>query len=200
VRALVPLPLSGRRQLTMVFVMPIAGLLYNRLGVRAMVGVGLALRAEMLGRLNLDSGAAQIIIPQAVQGIGFAFMFVSLSTASLSTIPPALMQSATGLSNLARQLGGSLGTAMVVTLLDHQTTTASSRLMQYARPTIRRLSPGGSRSRLRSRRAASIPPRPRTRRWRSWTRSSTSRPACWRSTTSSSPSASYSSCACRSRC
>jgi len=50
------------------------------------------------------------------------------------------MQGATGLYNLVRQLGGSLGTAIVVTLVDHKTTTASANLMRYAstyNPTFR---------------------------------------------------------------
>jgi len=42
------------------------------------------------------------------------------------------MQSATGLYNLVRQLGGSFGTAIVITLVDHKTTTASANLMRYA--------------------------------------------------------------------
>lgn len=42
------------------------------------------------------------------------------------------MQSATGLYNLIRQLGGSVGTAIVITLVDHKTTTASANLVKYA--------------------------------------------------------------------
>ena len=86
----------------------------------------------MMARFNLNTGPLQILVPQIVQGAGFAFMFVSLSTASLSAIPRPQMQSATGLYNLIRQLGGSLGTAVVITLVDHKTTTASANLMHYA--------------------------------------------------------------------
>jgi DHA2 family multidrug resistance protein len=67
-----------------------------------------------------------------LQGIGFSLMFVSLSTSSLSTIPRPQMQSATGMYNLVRQLGGSLGTAIVITLVDHKVVTASANLMKYA--------------------------------------------------------------------
>ncbi len=125
------------RSLIMVLMMPIAGALYNRLGVYIMLPFGLIVSAFaglMMARFNLDSGPLQILLPQLIQGVGFAFMFVSLSTIALSTIPRREMQNAAGLFNLVRQLGGSLGTAIVITLLDHKTTTASANLMQYASP------------------------------------------------------------------
>jgi len=123
------------RALTMVVLNPICGTLYNRLGVYIMVPVGMTLSATsalMMARFNLNSGTLQILLPQVVQGMGFSFMFVALSTASLSAIPRPQMQSATGLYNLVRQLGGSFGTAIVITLVDHKTTTASANLVRYA--------------------------------------------------------------------
>jgi MFS transporter, DHA2 family, multidrug resistance protein len=125
------------RSLTMVLLMPVAGALYNRLGVYAMAPAGLllaALSAFLMARFTLDTGPVQILIPQVMQGVAFALIFVSISTASLATIPRQLMQSAAGLYNLVRQLGGSLGTAVVVTLVDHKTTTASANLIRYASP------------------------------------------------------------------
>jgi len=123
------------RALTMVVMMYVAGQLYNRLGVHVMVPFGLILTAVagfMMGRFTLDSTPMQILIPQLVQGIGFSFLSVPLVTATLAMIPRPLMQSATGLLNLVRMLGGSIGTAAVITILDHRTTSASTRLMQYA--------------------------------------------------------------------
>jgi DHA2 family multidrug resistance protein len=125
------------RSLVMVLMMPIAGTLYNRLGVYVMLPFGLLVSGFaglMMARFNLDSGPTQILIPQVIQGVGFAFMFVSLGTVSLSTITRRQMQNAAGLFNLVRQLGGSLGTAIVITLLDHKTTTASASLVRYASP------------------------------------------------------------------
>ena len=125
------------RSLTMVAMMPIAGALYNRLGVYIMAPAGLLLAAAatfLMARFTLDTGPLQILIPQIGQGLAFAFIFVSISTSALSTISRPQMQAATGLYNLVRQLGGSLGTAIVVTLVDHKTTTASANLVRYASP------------------------------------------------------------------
>ena len=85
-----------------------------------------------MGRFNLDSGPLQLLWPMIIQGIGLAFMFISLATTTLSAVPRPQMQGATGLFNLTFQLGGSLGTAIVITLVDHKTTTASANLMRYA--------------------------------------------------------------------
>jgi DHA2 family multidrug resistance protein len=123
------------RSLTMVLLMPVAGMLYNRLGVYVMLPFGLILgssAAFLMARLTLESGSLQILVPQVVQGIGFSFVFVALSTTALSTISRAKMQYATGLYNLIRQLGGSLGTAIVVALMDHRLTEVSARLAAYA--------------------------------------------------------------------
>ena len=131
------------RSLMMVLMMPIAGALYNRLGVYVMAPLGLLIAAAstfLMARFTLHTGPLQILIPQLGQGLGFALIFVSISTTALSTIPRYQMQGATGLYNLVRQLGGSLGTAIVVTLVDHKTTTASANLMRYAstyNPTFR---------------------------------------------------------------
>jgi MFS transporter, DHA2 family, multidrug resistance protein len=125
------------RSLTMVLMMPIAGMLYNRLGVYLMASSGLALAAFstfLMARFTPDTGPVQILVPQVMQGVAFALIFVSISTASLSTIPRPQMQGATGLYNLVRQLGGSLGTAIVITIVDHKITTASANLIRYANP------------------------------------------------------------------
>jgi MFS transporter, DHA2 family, multidrug resistance protein len=77
-------------------------------------------------------GPLQILRANVIQGAGFAFMFVSLTTAALGTIPRPLVQSGAGLNSLVRQLGGSFGTAAVITVLDYKTTTASAELVRYA--------------------------------------------------------------------
>jgi MFS transporter, DHA2 family, multidrug resistance protein len=121
----------------MVLMMPVAGALYNRLGVRIMLPFGLAVSGWaglMMSHFTTSTSHLGILLPQLIQGVGFSFMFVPLSTATLSTMPRALMQSATGLFNLVRQLGGSLGTAIVITLLDHKATLASANLVRYASP------------------------------------------------------------------
>jgi MFS transporter, DHA2 family, multidrug resistance protein len=121
--------------IAMLGIMPIAGALYSRLGVHAMMAIGLALAGLagwLMAHYTLDTGPVQLVIAQVIQGAGLAFIYVSISTAALATIPTRLMQGATGLFNLIRQLGGSIGTTGIITLLDYKKTTASARLVHYA--------------------------------------------------------------------
>ncbi|HXX37149.1 MAG TPA: DHA2 family efflux MFS transporter permease subunit [bacterium] len=123
------------RSLVMVLMMPVAGLLYNRLGVYVMLPCGLVLAGisgQMMAHFTTDSGHLQLLAPLILQGIGFALMFVPMSTTALSTIPRRKMQSASSLFTLMFQLGGSLGTAIVIAMVDHKITTASANLVRYA--------------------------------------------------------------------
>jgi DHA2 family multidrug resistance protein len=108
------------RSIAMAFAMPIGGKLYNRFGPRLLIGAGLFVNAVSFYQfscLSLDVGYWDIFIPQFIQGIGFGLIFVSLSTAALSTIEKSLMTAATGLYNVVRQVFGSIGIALAATLL-----------------------------------------------------------------------------------
>ncbi len=55
--------------------------------------------------------------PRIVLGIGLAMIFVPLTTVTLSAIPRQEMGNATGVFNLLRNIGGSVGIAIAATLL-----------------------------------------------------------------------------------
>ena len=104
----------------MAIAMPVSGWLYNRTGPRWLVGMGLfvvAVSFLQFSRLSLVVGFWDIFAIQFLQGIGFGAIFVSLSTAALSTIDKPLMTAATGLYNVVQQVSGSIGIALSATLL-----------------------------------------------------------------------------------
>lgn len=108
------------RSLAMAVVMPIGGLLYNRLGPRLLIGSGLLVSAFSfweLSHLTSSDGFWDIFVPQLWQGVGFSLIFVALSTAALSGIAKAKMTAAAGLYNVVRQVFGSIGIAMAATTL-----------------------------------------------------------------------------------
>ncbi|MGD2067931.1 MAG: MDR family MFS transporter [Gemmatimonadota bacterium] len=108
------------RSLAMAVVMPLGGRVYNRLGPKVLVGSGLLVSAYSfweLSRLTLEVGFWDIFWPQMWQGVGFALIFVALSTAALATIPRPKMTQATGLYNVVRQVFGSVGIASSATVL-----------------------------------------------------------------------------------
>lgn len=96
--------------------MPIAGRLTRVLDPRFEIAIGLAMFAAgswWMGGLNQYAGFWDIFGPRTLQGFALGFLFVPLTTASLAGISNAKMGNATGLYTLVRQLGGSLGIAIL---------------------------------------------------------------------------------------
>ncbi|HEX3468920.1 MAG TPA: DHA2 family efflux MFS transporter permease subunit [Candidatus Elarobacter sp.] len=96
--------------------MPIASRLVAKIDGRALIAFGLcvfAAAAWWMGDINQNSGYWDVFWPRALQGFALGFMFVPLSTATLSEIRREKMPNATGIYTLIRQLGGSLGIAIL---------------------------------------------------------------------------------------
>jgi DHA2 family multidrug resistance protein len=71
----------------------------------------------MLSHVNLQVAQINVIWPSVVNGIAISFIFVPLTTATMSQLHQAQLGNATGLYNLTRNLGGSIGIAFVTTAL-----------------------------------------------------------------------------------
>ncbi len=96
--------------------MPIAGRLTNVLDARLEISIGLALFALgswMMGGFNQYAGYSEIFWPRVLQGFALGFLFVPLTTTALAEISRSAMSNATGVYTLMRQLGGSLGIAIL---------------------------------------------------------------------------------------
>jgi DHA2 family multidrug resistance protein len=96
--------------------MPIAGRLGKWMDPRLSIGLGLiifAIGCWMVGGLNQHAAFEDTLWPRAIQGFALGFMFVPLTTATLGEISRAKMSGATGVYTLVRQLGGSLGIAIL---------------------------------------------------------------------------------------
>jgi len=108
------------RALTLTLFMPVVGSLYKRFGPRAMVMFGLVLVTwsyyDLMG-LNLSAGSWNFAPPLLIMGMGMPFIFVPLSTVSLSTVDRSQMTDASSIYTLARRVGGNIGYAVVATLV-----------------------------------------------------------------------------------
>ncbi len=108
------------RSLTMLVTIPIVGALYNKISPKLVIAFGLGLGGVtclQMSHFTLQTSPAQILIPQVLQGVALACIFIPLSTVSLATIERRRMSDATGLNNLVRQLGGSFGVAIFAAAL-----------------------------------------------------------------------------------
>ena len=94
---------------------------------RILTALGLVLSAWScwaLGDLNQYAGVGDIFWPRMIQGFGMGLMFVPVTTVMLSPLPRNELASATGISMLVRQLGASVGIAVLTTLLASETSVA----------------------------------------------------------------------------
>ena len=125
------------RVLVMMVATPVVGRLYNRVSPRLLVAVGIAfvaLGSWDLSHVTLQTSSAGIVHAILVQGVGFSFLFVPLTTAALSNVPRAKLTDATGLNSLLRQVGGSIGLAAFATMLSNEQAHARNALIAHVTP------------------------------------------------------------------
>lgn len=108
------------RALMLLVCMPIVGRLYNHVDARILVLFGTLVTCWSyydLTRLSLQAGFWSLVPTLLVMGVGMPFMFITLSTLALSTIPKVDMTDASSFYTLARRVGGNIGYALVATLV-----------------------------------------------------------------------------------
>ncbi len=99
---------------------PMVGFLGSRTDPRKLLCggfIGFGICALIFGSVNLDIGPTTLLIPITLTGFALSFVFVPLATMSTSTLSNQEMGSATGLFNMLRNIGGSIGIAMATTAL-----------------------------------------------------------------------------------
>ena len=99
---------------------PIVGVLGSRMDPRWLLClgfIGFGVCALVFGTVNLDIGPYTLLIPITLTGFALSFVFVPLATMATSTIPREEMGNATGLFNMLRNIGGSIGISMATTAL-----------------------------------------------------------------------------------
>jgi DHA2 family multidrug resistance protein len=79
--------------------------------------VVVAISSYWFGHITLTMGMASIVWPNVLNGVGVSFIFVPLTTMAMGTLPPRQIGNATGIYNLMRNIGGSVGISIVTTFL-----------------------------------------------------------------------------------
>jgi DHA2 family multidrug resistance protein len=109
----------------------IASWLSQRIDMRYMITVGLSLFAWSLwltSSLSDNWGFWEFLLPQSIRGLAIMLCIVPSVNMALSGFQPAELKYASGLFNLMRNLGGAIGIAVVNTLLQNHTRSATLRL------------------------------------------------------------------------
>jgi DHA2 family multidrug resistance protein len=84
-----------------------------------------------LSLLTYDAGAHDLFWPLIARGVGLGLIFVPLTGATMAELHPAELAQGTGMFNLTRQLGGSLGIAIMATLLTRFTAQKKALLTEH---------------------------------------------------------------------
>ena len=115
----------------------LVGRLVGKIRLRWMLVFGfslLAVSSFLLSDLNLQVSRASVIWPSVINGIAISFIFVPLTTATMSQLGQQQIGNATGLYNLMRNLGGSIGIAFVTTMLARGAQTHQALMVGHLAP------------------------------------------------------------------
>lgn len=125
------------RAIGLFLLMPVAGWLYNYVDSRLMIFLGLIFMCWSyydLSHLSLQADFWNLVPMLLVMGVGMPFMFVTLSTVSLSTVARRDMTSASSFYTLTRRVGGNIGYALVATVIANRIQVHRSVLTQHINP------------------------------------------------------------------
>ena len=123
--------------LVLLFEMPIMGQLTTKVQARYLIAFGwLALSIAMFystKRIDLLISFNAAVLLRIAQVIGLGFLFVPISLVAYIGIAPEKNNSVAGIVNFMRNIGSSVGTSMVTTLIARRSQFHQARLVQYAR-------------------------------------------------------------------
>ncbi|MBE7095755.1 DHA2 family efflux MFS transporter permease subunit [Bacillus cereus] len=104
---------------------PVAGKLFDKYGIRPLAIIGLAITTYAtyeFTKLSMDTPYSVIMTDYIIRSIGMSFIMMPIMTAGMNALPMKLISHGTATQNTSRQVAGSIGTAILITLMTQQTT------------------------------------------------------------------------------
>jgi MFS family permease len=105
--------------------MPIGGALFDRIGARPLVIVGLAdvaVAAFILSHVSATTQGIDLVLPLGMNGAGMGLMMMPLNTHIINAAPRELVSRVTSLTNAMQQVISSLTVAALATILTSRVT------------------------------------------------------------------------------
>jgi MFS transporter, DHA2 family, multidrug resistance protein len=137
---------------TIMLLLPLVGFLLSRYSPRWLLVFGLVVLSGSLFHMagfDLQLDFRNAAIARVFQAVGMAFLFVPINTAAYAFLPREKNNAASGLMNLARNIGGSVGISLVTTMLDRRTQVHMndlSRNLSSGNPALRSIMQGATRT------------------------------------------------------
>jgi DHA2 family multidrug resistance protein len=116
----------------------IVGQLYGKIDTRFLLAAGftfVALGSFKMAHFTTESSFWSMVWPSLIHGFGMGFTFVPLSAAALSAVPPERIGNASGLYNLMRNTGASIGIAVAGTFIIRRSQFHQAILVTHVNPT-----------------------------------------------------------------
>jgi DHA2 family multidrug resistance protein len=116
----------------------IVGQLYGKIDTRFILATGftlVALGSFQMAHFTTESSFWSMVRPSLVHGFGMGFTFVPLSAAALASIPAERIGNASGLFNLMRNTGASVGIAVAGTFIVRRAQLHQAILVTHVNPT-----------------------------------------------------------------
>jgi DHA2 family multidrug resistance protein len=117
--------------LPQLFIMPFVAKLSSKIDNRILCTFGLLLfggSCMMNAYMDATTGYDQLLLSQVVRALGQPFVMLTLSNFAMNGIQPKDMPSASSLINMTRNLGGSIGIALLATALTSREHFHSQRI------------------------------------------------------------------------
>src|SRR6202158_4875845 len=118
---------------TIMVIMPIVGFLLSRYSPRYLMMFGMTVLSLSLFHMttfDLNVDFHTVMMARVYQAEGLAFLFVPIKTAAYAFLPRDKNNAASGLMNLARNIGGSVGISFVTTGLARRAQVHQARLAE----------------------------------------------------------------------
>jgi DHA2 family multidrug resistance protein len=106
--------------IAVILLLPLVGTLISKTDTRYLIAFGFAVTSIGLLRfshLTLDISFSDAMWARVLQACGLAFLFVPINTVAYAGMPREKSNAISGITNLARNIGGSVGISFVTTFL-----------------------------------------------------------------------------------
>lgn len=117
-----------------ILIFPLVGRLVTKVDPRLLLVVanaGIFTSLWLNAHLTADADTSAIVKPLFVRAVGTGFGFVPLTMLGVASLSPSQRPGGTALFNLTRELGASIGTAWMSTILDRETKRSFSSITSH---------------------------------------------------------------------
>jgi DHA2 family multidrug resistance protein len=123
--------------LATIIVMPLTGLLSNRIDNRLLIGFAFLLQGLALwnmSHLDVQMSFDSAAMARVYQAVGLPFLFVPITTMAYVGLRPSQSNQASALMNVARNLGGTIGISSAQTLLAQRQQAHQAQMVETLSP------------------------------------------------------------------